>query len=481
MAKYEITDNKTGKTVVVEGSRPPTTTDAEAIFQKAGLRQATQEPEKGLASKVTDFLIPRAKNYVMSEGKNVANRSGGENLLNALISGINPLAGLVTKVDNGKLNFDKEGLGTAGEVASFMIPANKLLKGGSAASKIAGGALQGAEIGAVSGITDPTADTLKQRIEKGVTSGLVGGVTGGAVQGLFEVGKAGVKSLVGNAADKINKIIRPNPSALDKFKKNTGLNYSEEIVKRDAQNIEGMNYSELQNYFKSKFQDASGKVDAALEKSGKTIKKDAIKNIFSETADLYKDRPSSSTRINQDFETYSKYLEQLPDDIPLNVANQLKRDIQELASSAYGNTSNSVPKAYQKVAARLNKEITNIFPEASKLNKETQLYRLVSDAVSRTGSREQNKISTTFVDKLLQSVPTTGGALATVATGNPLIGLGTLLAGAGASKGREIYRSPEVQTKLASMISKEVSPSLKALERALESTMRKGGAILSTK
>lgn len=43
--KYEITDNKTGRTVVVEGSKAPTQTDAEAIFQKAGLRQSHTSPE----------------------------------------------------------------------------------------------------------------------------------------------------------------------------------------------------------------------------------------------------------------------------------------------------------------------------------------------------------------------------------------------------------------------------------------------------
>ena len=47
--KYEIKDNKTGKTVVVEGNRAPTQTDAESIFQKAGLRQtasSTEAPKK---------------------------------------------------------------------------------------------------------------------------------------------------------------------------------------------------------------------------------------------------------------------------------------------------------------------------------------------------------------------------------------------------------------------------------------------------
>ena len=476
--KYEITDNKTGKTVVVEGNRAPTNTDAEAIFQKAGLRQTqTQvEPQKGVLSQVTDFLFGRSKDYAKSETEHLKNASFGEKAFETI-----PVLNVLANLEDGKVKLDKKGVGAAGEIASYMIPGNKLLKEGSALQKVAGGALQGAEIGAVSGATDPNAESIKDVAKNTLTQGATGAVAGGVVQGLFEVGKAGVKKLVGNAGEKLNKIIRPNPATLDKFKKNTGWNFAEEIVKRDAQKIEGMGYPELENYFKTKFQDVVGKVDDTLAKSGKTIDKDFIKKTFTEVFDIYKDRPAASKRIGQDFETYLKYIEQLPETIPLQTANQLKRDLQELASAAYGNTSNSVPKAYQKVSARLNKEISNIFPQAKELNKEVQLYKLVSDAVSRTGSREGNKISTSFIDKLFQSNPASLGFGVTALTRDPLAGIGTALVGAGASKAREIYRSPEVQTSLASMIKKGVSPRLNALGRILGNTIRKGTSIVSTK
>lgn len=479
MARYEITDNKTGKSVVVEGSKPPTTTDAEAIFQKAGLRQTTtqEEPQKGILGQVTDFLLPRSKGFLNDQVQNSTKRKSlGEVTYESI-----PVLNLLTNLEDGKIKLDKKGLGAAGELASYMIPGNKLLKEGSGLQKIAGGALQGAEIGAVSGATDPNADTLKNRVEKGVTNAVIGGVTGGVVQGLFEVGKAGFQKLVGNAADKIKKIIRPNPSTLDKFKKNTGLDYAEEVVKKDAKNIEGMDYPQLESYFKGKFQDAVGKVDSELENSGKTIDKKFIQNTFEVVSNLYKDRPIASEKIGQDFAKYIEYVDKLPDQIPLQVANQIKRDLQELASSAYGNTSNSVPKAYKKVASGLNKEIVRIYPQAGELNKETQLYKLVSDAVSRTASREGNKISTSFVDKLLQTLPTSAGIGVGLMTGDPLAGIGTLLAGAGASKAREVVRSPQVQTSLASMIQKGVSPRLNAFGRVLGDTVRKGSSIMATR
>lgn len=477
MAKYEITDNKTGKTVVVEGQKPPTTTDAEAIFQKAGLRQTSPEPEKGLASKVTDFLIPRTKEYLgkeMSNPKTLSNSSLSEVAYESI-----PVLNLLTNLENGKIKLDKQGLGTAGEVASFMIPANKLLKGAGALSKIAGGALQGAEIGLTSGITDPEANNIKERIQKGVTSGLVGGVTGGAVQGLFEVGKAGAKSLVGDAAQKISKIIRPNNVPLNKFKDNTDMNFADEIVKRDAKNIEGMGYSELQNYFTKKFEVARQKVDKLLEGRPETIKRDWIQQQMLDILDGIKGMPDTAKQVNSKFTDYFDLLEKFGDDIPVSTANSIKRDIQGMAN--WGTASKEANNAVKNLSRKVKEKIKDIVPEVDALNKETQLYRLVKDAVKNTATNESKKISTTFWDKLFQSVPAVAGAGVGAYTGNPLAGIGTAVLGAGASKAREVYRSPEVQTRLASMISKGVSPSLKALERVLENTTRKGASIFSTR
>lgn len=52
MAKYQVKDNQSGKTVTVEGDHPPTQQDAEEIFQKAGLRDTStpNSPREGAVS-----------------------------------------------------------------------------------------------------------------------------------------------------------------------------------------------------------------------------------------------------------------------------------------------------------------------------------------------------------------------------------------------------------------------------------------------
>lgn len=57
MPKYKITDNQTGKTVIISGDSPPTEQDAEGIFQQAGLRntQSTQSNSNPVTS-ASNFL-----------------------------------------------------------------------------------------------------------------------------------------------------------------------------------------------------------------------------------------------------------------------------------------------------------------------------------------------------------------------------------------------------------------------------------------
>jgi ABC-type transporter Mla subunit MlaD len=58
MPKYKITDPQTGKTVTISGQNTPTQTDAEEIFQKAGLRQAQQPKQQspGMFQQAADFI-----------------------------------------------------------------------------------------------------------------------------------------------------------------------------------------------------------------------------------------------------------------------------------------------------------------------------------------------------------------------------------------------------------------------------------------
>ena len=63
MPRYEIRDNKTGKTVVVEGNTPPTSSDAERIFQQAGLRETggfVQKVARGAPKLLRELFSPTA-------------------------------------------------------------------------------------------------------------------------------------------------------------------------------------------------------------------------------------------------------------------------------------------------------------------------------------------------------------------------------------------------------------------------------------
>lgn len=56
MPKYSITDPQSGRTVTVEGNRPPTQADAEDIFTKAGLRQAEPSTTSKVLGKAIEVL-----------------------------------------------------------------------------------------------------------------------------------------------------------------------------------------------------------------------------------------------------------------------------------------------------------------------------------------------------------------------------------------------------------------------------------------
>ena len=57
MPKFKITDNQTGKTVIISGDTPPTEADAEQIFTDAGLRGGAKPAPQMLQDKITSNPI----------------------------------------------------------------------------------------------------------------------------------------------------------------------------------------------------------------------------------------------------------------------------------------------------------------------------------------------------------------------------------------------------------------------------------------
>ena len=139
MAKYKITDPKTGKTVTISGERQPTQADAEEIFQKAGLRETKNLP-KGV-------------------------RGDGE--VNALGKLLFPRGAAIQakQVEGQDVSMD-ERRGVLGESINRI-----------AAPLMGGGATAFGLTGAIEGATQPGA-TFPQRIQNAVLQG--GGQYGGA-------------------------------------------------------------------------------------------------------------------------------------------------------------------------------------------------------------------------------------------------------------------------------------------------------------
>jgi hypothetical protein len=114
-------------------------------------------------------------------------------------------------------------------------------------------------------------------------------------------------------------------------------------------------------------------------------------------------------------------------------------------------TPSQASRQYAKLANQVKTAIEDVFPEAETLNKDVQLYKFVDKFTRQTSEREANKITKSFIDKFFQTIPAAGGVGVGLATGNPIMGLLTALAGAGASKTREGINSPAGQTRMAAL------------------------------
>ena len=66
MARYKITDNQSGRSLVIEGVNPPTEQDAENLFQQAGLRTGTQRLNP-LLTKQPSKPLPSYQEWAMSQ------------------------------------------------------------------------------------------------------------------------------------------------------------------------------------------------------------------------------------------------------------------------------------------------------------------------------------------------------------------------------------------------------------------------------
>lgn len=364
----------------------------------------------------------------------------------------------------------REGVGIAGEAATWVLPVSKIVQGAriiqgtSVVKRILQSAVTGGLIGGVYGATSPDDETLGDRVKDTVLGAGVGAATGGVTGTAGQILRAPAKAVsdfVKGNKSRIDRIFRVNPIERIEFRKSTkGMDFAEELISRDAQEMAGKSYEELLELFTTKKDEAYQSVENLLKGRTETVSKAQIVNkIKSMMIALSPDKGN----VNQEsaITALNKVMEDLnanPGKLTLQMANRIKRQLQDAGDSAFAPNRNPTPssQALAKLSTFVKDVIEKVVPEVEDANKSVQLYQLAKRSIERTEAREANKISSDGVQKFLHSIPAAIGGAGGFFAGGPVGGgaggilglvLGSLVSGT-VGNARLKYLTPEVQTKL---------------------------------
>lgn len=354
-----------------------------------------------------------------------------------------------------------EGLGVGGEVGSFFAPAAKATKAG-LIPKIVAGAKTGATIGAIQGLTSPDValDDVGGRLQKGLVDAGFGGLVGGAFTTAYEVPKEILKKSLNGAPNVIRGVFKIAPSEMRKFRKVNGMDFGEEILARDGKSISGMSYNEIADHMAEKKDAAQQVVADALKGAKGTIKTpDVVKAIDEKIASLAPEKGNVNTEgAISTLESIKATLEKNPQELTLEVANNLKRQLQEAGSSAFAPNGKPTPssEAFAEVSQTLRNMIEEKAPGVKEGNKLIQLYHLANESILKQGDAAANRVASGNLQKFIQNIPAIGGAGLGFAVGGVPGGVAGIIGGEVISglQGtiRNKFLSPEFQTRLAGAI-----------------------------
>lgn len=356
-----------------------------------------------------------------------------------------------------------QSLGTFGELASYVIPAFKAAKGANIVQRILTSAAGGSVTGALMGATTPEDISLEERRNKALTGALTGAAISGFLHTAIDIPTTGLKKFIGDNQGRIDRLFRLNPSLREDFEKSTkGMNFAEEIIKRDAKGIAGKDYRQMYDYFTTKFDEAYNKVNDTLKNSDETIPKSSIETLITTMAANLKPEKGNvgqSGAIAKLNEVLTDIKAIKTENLSLDMVNNIKRQLQDAGDAALspnGSTS-PVSKVMAKVSSKVKGLIETAVPEIEEDNKLTILYRTAKMSIQDTLNREANKISNDVGGKFLQQIPaalSVVGSAGGYAVGGLPGGVGAfvatqLLSGVtGAARVR--YFTPEFQSKLVS-------------------------------
>lgn len=404
----------------------------------------------------------------------------------------------------------REGLGAGGEIGSYLLPQEKVAEGASLVQKILAGAKMGGKVGLLLGATSSEDLSLEDRAKNALKQGAFGGVTGGLMSAAYEIPKTVVKNVLSGSEGRLARVFKLSSPARDDLRRYAGINnFEEEILQRDGKAIAGMDYDQLLKHFGDRKEEAQGLLDEMLKNSDNTIsKKQILDAIDAKMGSLTPEKGHLDIGgFKTTLEDLKNKAQALPDNVSVDAANTLKKELQAAGDAAY--SPNGKPTASSSAYAEVARNIKNAIEDAFKpdeslihdpeyvrntlshldektladvnnlrnfsesasqynpireLNKNIQLYSAARDAVATAGANDVKKMSNDIGQKFFQVLPTAISGMAMLGGAKVYGGTGAiggfllsqmLLGGVGA--GRAKYFTPEVQTKLADVTSSILS------------------------
>lgn len=375
MGKYRIKDNQTGKTVVISGDAPPTEQEVEQIFSDAGLRSSTPEPSQGSTTRSwSDVPGAALSNAIPSFLQNISGFAGAvtsplqtaKGLFNTVQGVANPFVsptpeGLAFKEMVGERYGSVDALKNtmATDPFGFAMDASTVL--GGVGAGVRGAALGASKLGAVK-----TASTLGK-----VGSGLkTAAAFTDPLSAPFNVAKKVIGSTampqhLWNAAVKYPKSV----SLADRTK-----DFTTALDNRIVPSVKGMDKA------KTIIRELNSSIEDTIvrgARAGQTVNAQDVVTRLNGLEKFFENTPFPTENLKKLQSMKDDFLASHGQNIPIEKAQQMKRNAYKLLDGMYGEMERVAVEAQKQIVRGVKEEIVNLHPELAGLNaKESALIQL---------------------------------------------------------------------------------------------------------
>lgn len=394
----------------------------------------------------------------------------GQKALQAITPGKTPIASIDTTRLKPQGTSEKIGFGTE-QVAEFLIPGGAASK----ATKIAETGISGLKLGKAA------TGALKLGTRAAVSAGEAAGVTalqGGSGEEVKSAAKFG--AAFGVVSKGVENFLQKAPqtawSAILKRTSTEAAKNPDLPAHAARTGLAGASRASILGKSKQQIQTIEVALDDILSQSKGKIGTLKIAPYLDELRNAYKNVPGEQASLDA-IDTVMQDLFKRKS-LTLIEANELKRNIYSTIAKSYGKGMLELPaktESQKLIAAGLKREIEKVVPEVKSLNEKQAVYIQVRKAIEKNLARTEGKgIAGTGIglyDLLVGGIGTVGG----VATGNPLLGLGLVVA-------KKTGESTAVLSATSKLINyfNQLSPTKKLLfYNGLKGLTVKGGVSLS--